>query len=231
MRRNNMSDFLRRYVGTYRVKAHYDLETNDFPKGYDNTIDNNFDDYYISCNNNGEIKHISYTSNLMYYNEKISVVYRILKALIKHELGIEATTRAEVEKNMSKLKLVYNIDLMDSEGCFDFKAENLAELAGFLKPHTSGKSISPLSPKNLPKAPYEIPAKDMDTYKKATNAIGCEGIEKMRIINDINNAFKKDVLGDEYLKEQRKLALGFKEFIHTKGLWNKYVDYIEQNIK
>ena len=129
-----MSDFLKKYVGTYRVKAHYDLETNDFPRDYNGDIDSSFDDYYISCRNGGEIKHISYTSNLMYYNEKISIAYRMLKELIKHELDIEAATRADVENNMSKLKLVYNIDLMNSEGSFEFKADNLTELAKFLKP-------------------------------------------------------------------------------------------------
>lgn len=226
-----MSDFLRRYVGTYRVKAHYDVETNDFPKDYDDTIDSSFDDYYISCKNNGEIKHISYTSNLMYYNEKISTIYRILKRLIKYELGVEANTRADVEKNMHKLKLVYNIDLMESEGCFEFKAENIGELAEFLNPHTSGKSISPLSPKNLPKTPYSIPIKDINKYKNATNTINCEKIEMMKAIHEINNGFRKDVLGDGYLKEQRKMALGFKEFVHAKGLWDKYIDYIENATK
>lgn len=226
-----MSDFLKKYVGTYRVKAHYDLETNDFPRDYNGDIDSSFDDYYISCRNGGEIKHISYTSNLMYYNEKISIVYRILKELIKHELDIEAATRADVENNMSKLKLVYNIDLMNSEGSFEFKADNLAELAKFLKPHTNGSSVPPLSPKNLPKATYEIPPTDLNKYRKLVNSISDDNVVKMRTINEINGKFKKEVLGEGYLKEQRKLALGFREFIHTKGLWCEYLDYIESTIR
>lgn len=226
-----MSDFLKKYVGTYRVKAHYDLETNDFPRDYNGDIDSSFDDYYISCRNGGEIKHISYTSNLLYYNEKISMIYRILKELIKHELDVEAATRADVEKNMNKLKLVYNIDLMDGEGSFEFKADNLAELAKFLKPHTNGSSVPPLSPKNLPKAAYEIPTTDLNKYKKLVNSISDENVIKMRAINEINSGFKKDVLGEGYLKEQRKMALGFREFIHTKGLWGEYLDYMKSAIE
>ena len=98
-----MSDFLKKYVNTYRVKAHYDKGTNDFPRSYDGNIDDTFDDYYIPCQKGGEIKHISYTSNLAYYNEKVSAVYKILKDLIKHELGIEAVTRADVDKNINKV--------------------------------------------------------------------------------------------------------------------------------
>lgn len=226
-----MSDFLRRYVGTYRVKAHYDLETNDFPRDYNGDIDSNFDDYYISCKNGGEIKHVSYTSNLMYYNEKITVIYKILKGLITHELGIEVTSRTDVEKYISKLKLVYNIDLMDSEGSFEFKADNLPELAEFLSPYTNGKSIPPLSPKNLPKATYEIPSSDLNKYKKLINSISDENVIKMHTINEINSNFKKEVLEDGYLKEQRKAALGFREFVHKKGLWNEYLDYIKKAIK
>lgn len=226
-----MSDFLKKYVGTYRVKAHYDLETNDFPRDYNGDIESSFDDYYISCRNSGEIKHISYTSNLMYYNEKISMIYRILKELIKHELGVEATTRADVEKNTNKLTLIYNIALMDSEGSFEFKADNLTEIAKFLKPHTNGKNVPPLSPKNLPKAAYEIPTADLNKYKKLVNSISDENVVKMRTINEINSGFKKDVLGEGYLKEQRKLALGFREFIHTKGLWSEYLDYMKSAIE
>ena len=225
-----MSDFLKKYVNTYRVKAHYDLETNDFPRGYDGNIDDTFDDYYIPCQKGGEIKHISYTGNLAYYNEKVSAVYKILKDLIKHELGIEAVTRTDVDKNINKLKLVYNIDLMDGEGWFEFKAENMPTLAKFLKPYTSGKSISPLSPKNLPKAAYEIPAKDMNAYKKLINSISDETVAKMRTINEINSNFKQDILDKGFLTEQRKMALGFREYIHAKGLWGEYIDYIKKAI-
>lgn len=226
-----MSDFLKRYVRTYRVKAHYDLETNDFPRDYNGDIDSNFDDYYISCKNGGEIKHISYTSNLMYYNEKITVIYKILKGLIAHELGVEVTSRTDVEKHMSKLKLIYNIDLMDSEGSFEFKADNLPELTEFLNPYTNGKNIPPLSPRNLPKATYEIPSGDLNKYKKLINSISDEAVIKIQVISKINGSFKKDVLGDGYLKEQRRAALGFREFIHKKGLWDEYLDYIKNAIQ
>lgn len=224
-----MSDFLKKYVGTYRVKAHYDSETNDFPRDYEGNVDSNFDDYYISCQRGGEIKHISYTSNLAYYNDKISVVYKILKDLIHHELGIDVATRTDVDRHKDALKLVYNIDLGD-DGWFEFKAESLPAIAKYLKPHTNGSNIPPLSPKNLPKAKYEIPVADLNKYKKLVNAISDEMVVKMRTINELNGKFKKEALGDDFLKEQRKAMLGFREFVHSKGLWDKYLEFIKENI-
>ena len=47
-----MSGYLRKYVGKYRVKAEYDMSTNDWPRLSDGTLDSSFDDYYIDCSNN-----------------------------------------------------------------------------------------------------------------------------------------------------------------------------------
>ena len=52
-----MDNYLRRYVGTYRVKAHYDLDTNDYPRDEDGNLDQSFGDFYIECQYNTEIKH------------------------------------------------------------------------------------------------------------------------------------------------------------------------------
>ena len=47
-----MSDYLRKYVGQYRVKSDYDLGTNDYIKD-----DNDFDGLYIDCYHNIKIRH------------------------------------------------------------------------------------------------------------------------------------------------------------------------------
>ena len=47
----------RKYVGTYRVKAEYDLVTKDFPRLEDGTLDPDFDDLYIDCAHKIQIKH------------------------------------------------------------------------------------------------------------------------------------------------------------------------------
>ena len=40
-----MDNYLRRYVGTYRVKADYDLDTNDYPRDIDGNLDDSFGDF------------------------------------------------------------------------------------------------------------------------------------------------------------------------------------------
>ena len=46
-----MAGYLRKYVGKYRVKSDYDLETNDFPRLENGNLDPSFDDLYIDCAN------------------------------------------------------------------------------------------------------------------------------------------------------------------------------------
>ena len=46
----------RHYTGIYRVKAHYDLETLDFPRDEAGGVDSENDEQYIPCKR-GEIRH------------------------------------------------------------------------------------------------------------------------------------------------------------------------------
>ena len=46
---NNMYSYLEKFIGTYRVMAEYDLQTNDFPRDEEGNIDKSFEDLYIPC--------------------------------------------------------------------------------------------------------------------------------------------------------------------------------------
>jgi len=46
---NKMFRYLLKYVGTYRVKSYYDLDTLDFPRDAYGNINPTFDDLYIKC--------------------------------------------------------------------------------------------------------------------------------------------------------------------------------------
>ena len=46
---NNMYRYLEKFIGTYRVMAEYDLQTNDFPRDEEGNIDKSFEDLYIPC--------------------------------------------------------------------------------------------------------------------------------------------------------------------------------------
>ena len=58
-------------------------------------------------------------------------------------------------------------------------------IATIVKPKTSGKSIPPLSVKNLPKAPYKIPTKDIEAYKNATSHLPTTNMGDRVMVNGI----------------------------------------------
>ena len=71
---------------------------------------------------------------------------------------------------------------------------------------------------------------DADKFFSAVADGDYETMVKMRTINEINSNFKQDVLDKGFLTEQRKMALGFREYIHAKGLWDEYLNYIKKAI-
>jgi hypothetical protein len=48
---------IQHYKNKYRVKAHYDLSTNDFIRDSEGNLDNDFADFYLSGRSGIEIKH------------------------------------------------------------------------------------------------------------------------------------------------------------------------------
>lgn len=102
-----------------------------------------------------------------------------------------------------------------------------------LKPKTSGASISPFSSKNLPhNKDYKIPDEDFIKYKNIVAEIPKERI--LDITHKSNDylkslATKKNPL--ENIKADMKLkGLKCKEYIHSIGKWDEYINYLTKEL-
>lgn len=223
-----------RYKGTYRVKAHVDESTNDFPRDTDGKLDT--DDLYIKCANGSQIYHYGHAI-LVAYVPSIGRGHNILRALGEELIGVKAENKIPYDELYSKLLkegTIREIRETDEEIEFKFHSKNIELIAKYLKPQTSGSSISPFSTKNLPKSDYTIPVEDLEEYREITVDISKDDI---LIISQItrsfltvqlpkNKAYKsKDIKADMKLKK-----LKGKEYIHSIGMWSEYLNYLKKEI-
>lgn len=224
-----------KYKGTYRVKAHIDESTNDFPRDTDGKIET--DDLYIKCANDSQIYHYGH-SILVAYVPSIGRGHNILRALGEEILGIKADNKIPFDDLYSKLKeegTIKDIRESDEEIEFKFNSKNIDLIAKYLKPQTGGSNISPFSTKNLPKSDYTIPVDDLNEYVEITKDIPKEDI---LIISHLTRDFILNKLAKSKLykskdikSEMKKVKLKGKDFIHYSGAWKQYLDYLEKKLK
>lgn len=102
-----------------------------------------------------------------------------------------------------------------------------------LKPKTSGSNISPFSSKNLPQnKEFKIPDEDLNLYKEIVAKIPQE---RILTLTHITNSFVKSLATKnnpiESIKADMKLkGLKGKEYIYSIGEWDKYINYLKENI-
>lgn len=84
-----MANYLMRYKGIYRLKAHIDQNTNDFPRDWNGLIDS--DDVYIKCALGCQIYHYGH-GVLVAYIPSIGRGHNILKALGQRLCNFDITT-------------------------------------------------------------------------------------------------------------------------------------------
>lgn len=200
------------YKGIYRIKCEYDKSTNQFQRKLDGTFEDI--DCYIDCYNNIKI---------FYYGKSILEAY-IPSAIRGHNI-IKA-----IENDFSN-NIIFNIVETDSEVLFSFKAKYINELQRYLKPKTNGSNISPFSSKNLPKNKnYKIPDEELVLYKTIIEKIGKE--RALDISHRTSNYLKSLVTKKntwEYIKADMALkGLSGKNYIHSIGKWNEYINYLEE---
>lgn len=109
----------------------------------------------------------------------------------------------------------------------------MESLEKYLKPKTNGSSISPFSSRNLPKTNYKIPNEEFVMYKNIVSKIPKERI--LDITHKTNDFLKslatkknkwEDIKADMIAK-----GLKAKEYIHSIGKWNDYIEYLRKEIK
>lgn len=128
---------------------------------------------------------------------------------------------------------IYDIEESDSEVLFKFKYADSGKIIPLLKPRTSGANISPFSSRNLPQnKDYRIPDEDLIKYKNIIEKIPSE---RILTVSHATNSFIKSLANRrkplDSIKANMKLkGLRGKEYIHSIGLWDKYIKYLEKNL-
>lgn len=229
-----MAGYLKKYVGTYRVLAEYDLETFDFVRAPDGKIDTSFDDYYIPCKNNSKIIH-HHGKILMAYIPKIATGRNVIRKIYQKTTGRKLEENSSVSINaiyqkLESMGVIMDIVELDSEILFKFKNDLLPIIAETMGAKTKGAYIKPLSIRNLPRESYIIPKEDMDLYKEAISNF--QNKSPLNISYITKKFLKKvgDNKGSNYdvQYEQRKSKLKNKQFIHSIGKWRDYIDFLNQ---
>ena len=202
------------YKGTYRIKAPYDINKNQFPRKLNGTFEDI--DCYIDC---------QYGNKIFYYGRNILQAY--IPSVIRGHNIIKT-----IKENFGQ-DIIFNIEDLDTEVLFRFHQKDADKIIPLLKPRTNGANISPFSSKNLHKnKDYKIPDGDLVKYKNITSKIPRERI--LDITHTTNNYLKslitkkntwEDIKADMALK-----GLKGKEYIHSIGKWNEYLNYLQKNL-
>ena len=122
----------------------------------------------------------------------------------------------------------------DSEVSFRFNMNDMDFIAEYLQARTQGKNIRPFSTKNLPESDYIIPKENLDKYKEIVSVVPKEDI---LILSQITKDFMEKKLQKKYKRidvptdmKRKKMSRQTKEYIHSMGEWNNFLDYMEKEI-
>jgi hypothetical protein len=215
--------------GKYRVVAEYDQSTNDFPRNENGLIDDSFDDLYIKC---------AYGNRISYYGKGKKRGQHILEAYIPSLQRGRNIIRKLDEQN--KKDILFDIKETDSEVVAKFYVKDLDTVAELLKAKLNRVNqygeynfISPFSKKNLPKSNYKIPENDLIKYKQALEKLPKEKIYLIKQWNkefiSLNICHKKLTIND-VKADQKNMMLKEKDYIHYKGFWDKYVEFVDKKV-
>lgn len=219
-----MSDFLTKYVGTYRVLPELCTDTNDFPRDCNGCIDKDTGTY-IHC----------YYGNQIYYWGKDDEHGDILVAYIQ-TIGRGRNVMREMKRRNIDF---FDYDEFDSEVTFKFRDSDIGEIADMLKARTAGASIPPFSPKNLPvNKSVEIPQSEIDRYSDISSRVD---MSHMSLFKSWNKDFLENVLQKKMRREtknrkydykadmkKQKMSRQTKEFIYASGCWDEYISHLKK---
>lgn len=122
---------------------------------------------------------------------------------------------------------------MDSEVLFRFHQKDADKIIPLLKPKTNGANISPFSSKNLPKnKTYKIPDEELSLYKNIVQNVPKECILTLTHMTQSfikSLATKKNTM-DDIKADMAMKGLKGKEYIHSIGKWNEYLEYLKTEL-
>lgn len=224
--------YMHKFVGKYRVVADYDLKTLDYPRDYDGSIDSSFDDLYIPCAYGRQIRHGTGTTMWAYIPNKTRAV-NIFKKIWKEKLPNRDIPHKASDSYYDEMcnalvasGIFRDAEILDDEGYFMFDVKQMDYFAKILGAKTTGKKIAPFSSKNLPKDSHKVPESDMKRYRDIVE--NYPKVERFgHIMPDgliINQNTKSFMIKNKIVNDTRKPN---KEYIHSIGLWDKYLDYLK----
>lgn len=236
-----------------------DKSTNDFCRDEHGELCNPHD-IYIKCTN--KIKVFHYGKDILeVYIPSIGRGHNLLKAIAEEVIGLNLThynkkkdRRKKENKDCDENNLYYfdwdNLykdmnDLLfdiyesDVEIGFKIKDKNLEKIITYLKPQTSGASISPVSPKNLKIGKgdnvYQYSNTQIEEYKKIT---ACLDKTDSLVIGKINNRFIEKIIKkktkqslDEIKADIKFKQLKVKDYIYAEGYEKEYLEFLDKEIK
>lgn len=244
-----MAYYLSKYKGIYRLRTEYDQETNDFYRDKNGSLIDT--EVYIDCRR-GRIYHYG-GSTLIAYVEPCDDSYRTgeyrdvycgslmtrtenHKEYINKECTIEKPIKkveilktygtafsSIIKKHKDKIENG-SIITTDIGGCFKFNAKHIDIFTKEMKAYTNGSKTSPFSTKNLPKAKYNIPEKDLERMKVVTKPLVDDN--KIYLITKAYKDFAIDN-GLDLKSLSKEHLLKPKELYHKLGYFDELIEYIK----
>lgn len=246
---------LTHFKGKYRLLCDVCVDTNDFPRKSDGTYEDN--DVYINCENKVRIYHYG-NGVLQVYVPSIQKGRNILKLYYRDFINSANTVTEvkeyDIERNGDNIHIVkemisiidnklyeseiyndltiFNLYETDEEVLFRFKARDMNKLEKYLKPRTNGANISPFSSKNRVKNKYEIPSGDLIRYKDLIKDLPKEQLVLLgkEVRNFLKTLANKKKSYEEIKTDIIKNGFGNKEYIHSIGKWDNFLECIEVKI-
>lgn len=209
------SYLIKKYRGLYRIKTVIDKKTNSFPRKLDGTYEDI--DIYIDCANKNQISYFGH-GILELYCPSLGRGRNIIKAIKEQFYGEE---------------IIFNVRETSEEVLFQFNAKDMERLEKILKPRTSGANISPFSSRNLPRnKAYKIPDEDLCAYK---NLISNLAQNQLILLGKYTTSFlqsftTKKNTWDDIKSDMALKGLKGKEYIHSIGKWDEYINFLSKNI-
>lgn len=254
-----MSNYLtENYKGKYRIKANYDLRTNQFPRKLNGNLEDV--DCYIDCQKGIRIHHFGH-STLEVYIPSLQQGRNVLRFIYRDYINKSNTntniseydverkdgniihmTKETVlildsklyEKELNNNNFIFNIEESDSEVLFQFKAKDMDKLEKYFEPKTNGADISPFSPRNLPKnKDYKIPDEILNDYKQLVKNIPKNNMLLLGLCtkNFLKSLATKKNTWENIRADMTAKGLKGKEYIHSIGEWNDYIHYLEKELE